>query len=113
MKYWIFTWIVALVLLSADFVKAQQPVSYVAPKFVELPLGSVKPQGWLLDQLHIMRKGTSGHLDEVYEKVQQSNGWLGGTGDGWEETPYWLDGAVPLAYLLDDKDLKVSANCIN
>ena len=47
-----------------------------------------------------------GHLDEVYEKVKNSNGWLGGTGDGWEETPYWLDGAVPLAWLLADKPLQ-------
>jgi hypothetical protein len=53
-----------------------------------------------------MRDGTSGHLDEVYAKVKNSNGWLGGTGDGWEETPYWLDGAVPLAWLLDDKILQ-------
>ena len=53
-----------------------------------------------------MRDGTTGHLDEVYGKLKNDNGWLGGKGDGWEETPYWLDGAVPLAYLLDDATLK-------
>ncbi len=68
--------------------------------------GAVKPAGWLLHQLQIMRDGTTGHLDEVYEKIKNSNGWLGGTGDGWEETPYWLDGAVPLAWLLADKPLQ-------
>ena len=72
----------------------------------ELPVGSIKPAGWLLHQLQIMREGTTGHLDEVHAKIRNSNGWLGGTGDGWEETPYWLDGAVPLAYLLDDTALK-------
>jgi len=72
----------------------------------QLPITAIKPKGWLLDQLHIMRDGTTGHLDEVYAKVKNDNGWLGGKGDGWEETPYWLDGAVPLAYLLDDKILK-------
>jgi hypothetical protein len=56
--------------------------------------------------LQTMRDGTTGHLDEVYDKVKKENGWLGGKGDGWEETPYWLDGAIPLAYLLDDKNLK-------
>jgi uncharacterized protein len=80
--------------------------TYISPVLKELPLGTVKPQGWLLHQLQIMRDGTSGHLDEVYSKVKNSNGWLGGTGDGWEETPYWLDGAVPLAWLLDDKALQ-------
>jgi uncharacterized protein len=81
-------------------------LTFVAPRFTELPLGDVKPSGWLLHQLQIMRDGTTGHLDEVYDKVKNSNGWLGGTGDGWEETPYWLDGAVPLAYLLNDKTMQ-------
>ena len=38
-----------------------------------------------------------------------NNGWLGGTGDGWERGPYWIDGLLPLAYLLDDQDLKKKA----
>lgn len=53
-----------------------------------------------------MREGSTGHLDEVHNKIKHDNGWLGGKGDNWEETPYWLDGAVPLAYLLDDKKLE-------
>ncbi|WP_295117806.1 beta-L-arabinofuranosidase domain-containing protein [uncultured Chitinophaga sp.] len=75
-------------------------------KYEPLPLGAVKPAGWLLDQLQIMRQGATGHLDEYYWKVRDNNGWLGGKGDGWEETPYWLDGAVPLAYQLNDAALK-------
>jgi hypothetical protein len=93
------------------------PVSYAQPdtvaattlvpaKYVELPLGAIRSKGWLQHQLQIMRDGTTGHLDEVYEKIKNDNGWLGGKGDGWEETPYWLDGAVPLAYLLNDEQLK-------
>lgn len=78
----------------------------VASKYNEMPLGSIQPKGWLLHQLQIMKDGTTGHLDEVYWKVKNDNGWLGGNGDGWEETPYWLDGAVPLAYLLNDAQLK-------
>ena len=37
-------------------------------RYTELPLGSILPKGWLLHQLQIMRDGTTGHLDEVYEK---------------------------------------------
>ena len=40
------------------------------------------------------------------QKIGKDNGWLGGTGDAWEETPYWLDGAVPLAWLLKDVTLQ-------
>lgn len=79
---------------------------YVGMRYAELPASSIAPKGWLLNQLKIMRDGTTGHLDEVHNKIRNDNGWLGGKGDGWEETPYWLDGAVPLAYLLDDKALK-------
>ncbi|RYG05814.1 MAG: hypothetical protein EOO02_02630 [Chitinophagaceae bacterium] len=91
---------------KADFKTAPLPTGLVKDKYTELPLGAIKPSGWLKGQLEIMNKGTTGHLDEVYKKVQNDNGWLGGKGDGWEETPYWLDGAVPLAYLLDDAALK-------
>jgi hypothetical protein len=80
--------------------------SLVRQPYTEIPLGAIKPKGWLLHQLEIMRDGSTGHLDEIHDKIKNDNGWLGGRGDGWEETPYWLDGAVPLAYLLDDKQLK-------
>ena len=74
--------------------------------YIEISASDIKPKGWLLHQLQIMRDGSTGHLDEIHPKLKNDNGWLGGKGDGWEETPYWLDGAVPLAYLLDDTQLK-------
>ncbi len=81
-----------------------------AKKFMELPLGHIKAEGWLLQQLELMREGMTGHLDEWYPSVVgQRNGWLGGDGDGWERGAYWLDGLVPLAWLLDDEDLKAKA----
>ena len=59
---------------------AAKPV-YVAPVYQPLPLGAIRPEGWLRNQLSIMRKGTSGHLDEVYGIVKNDNCWLGGAGD--------------------------------
>ncbi|MCG8308896.1 MAG: glycoside hydrolase family 127 protein [Cytophagales bacterium] len=78
-----------------------------AKPYLELPLGAIEPQGWLHDQLMRMKTGMTGHLDEIYpEVVGERNGWLGGDGDGWERGPYWIDGLLPLAYILDDYELK-------
>jgi len=74
--------------------------------FQELSLGAIRPRGWLLEQLDRMRAGMTGQLDRLYERViGPTNGWLGGEGDGWERGPYWIDGLVPLAYILKDKAL--------
>jgi uncharacterized protein len=69
---------------------------------------SIKPSGWLKDQLRIQRAGLSGHLDEFWPDIKDS-AWFGGKAEGWERVPYWLDGIVPLAYLLDDSELKAKA----
>lgn len=75
--------------------------------YLELPLGTIKPKSWLKDQLESMATGMTGNLDEIYpEVVGPRNGWLGGDGDGWERGPYWIDGLLPLAYILEDEKLK-------
>lgn len=75
------------------------------PAFRPLPLGAVRPAGWLQRQLRIQADGLSGHLDEFWPDVKDSQ-WFGGKAEGWERAPYWLDGVIPLAWLLDDEPLK-------
>lgn len=75
-------------------------------RFIELPLGSIRAEGWLKEMLIRQKNGLTGHLDEYYPEVMgPRNGWLGGDGDQWERGPYWIDGLLPLAYILDDEEL--------
>lgn len=69
--------------------------------FQFLPLGSIHPAGWLKAQLEIQANGLSGHRDETWADVGPQSGWLGGGGESWERGPYFLDGIIPLAWLLE------------
>ena len=93
--------------LSSPTVKDRAPLHPGA--FCSLALGSVRPVGWLRRQLEIQANGLSGHLDETWPDVGPNSGWLGGSGESWERGPYYLDGLIPLAWILDDARLKAKA----
>jgi len=90
---------------SAGEAGALPPSGLAEPAFRPLPLGSIRPRGWLARQLRIQADGLSGHLDRFWPDVARS-GWFGGDAEGWERAPYWLDGVIPLAWALDDAALK-------
>jgi hypothetical protein len=74
-----------------------------------LPLGAIAPRGWLFAQLRLQADGLTGHLDEFWPSVKESR-WIGGNCEGWERGPYWLDGLIPLAFLLKDEQLQAKAH---
>ena len=74
-----------------------------------LPLGSIRPEDWLLEQLQTQRDGLTAGLDGRWSDLGPECGWLGGPGDCGENAPYYLDGLVTLAWTLDDEVLKAKA----
>lgn len=82
----------------------------VITPFSALPLGSVRPLGWLLTQCQMQRDGLTGNAEAVYaDDLGTNSAWLGGTGDNWERSPYYFKGLVALAYTMNDAGLKLKA----
>ena len=68
----------------------------------------LKPEGWLRRQLEIQAEGLNGNLHKIWPDIRDS-AWIGGNREGWERVPYWLDGFIPLAYLLENEELIATA----
>jgi hypothetical protein len=73
---------------------------------LKLPIGSIRPAGWLRQQLVLEADGMFGRLPEVSHWCKfEGSAWSDPHGlgaGGWEELPYWLKGLVDLGYLLED-----------
>lgn len=78
-------------------------------RLIPLPLGSVLPEGWLKDQCRVQANGLTGHIEDFWPDLGPGNMWLGGATEGWERGPYYLDGLIPLAHLLQDEGLLAKA----
>lgn len=82
------------------------------PAMEVLPLGSVRPNEWLVEQLQKQASGLTGHAEELYDDIGKSD-WLTGANVGkeyaWERGPYYAKGLVALALVLDDASLKAKA----
>ena len=77
--------------------------------FMKLPVGTIKPGGWILKYLQLQRDGLTGQLGNISAWLDKNNNaWYSGTGKGdhgWEEVPYWLKGYGDLGYILNDKKI--------
>ncbi len=74
---------------------------------IKMPVGTIKPHGWVRTQLELQADGYTGRLTELSRFLEkENNAWLSPTGQGehgWEEVVYWLKGFSNLGYVLDDE----------
>jgi len=91
---------------NSHYVSHRPPL--VPAPLIKLPVGAVRPEGWLRRQLELQNSGFHGRLGELSAFLKkEKNAWLSPTGEGergWEEVPYWLKGFGDCAYLLGDAD---------
>ena len=78
-------------------------------KLIKLPVGSVKPEGWLLEYFIRQKNGLTGNLGKISAWLdKKDNAWLSKSGEGkwgWEEVPYWLKGYANIGYITEDKEM--------
>ena len=80
----------------------------VPGRFAPLPLGALKPKGWLLRQLQAQAEGLTGSLSQALPQVCEGDAWLEG-GEAALRAARYLEGLVPLAFLTGDERLRARA----
>jgi hypothetical protein len=90
---------------NANYISNRSPLQPL--HFSKLPVGAVKPGGWIEKMLLLQKEGLNGRLGEISAWLdRKNNAWLGtGSDYGWEEVPYWLKGYGNMAYILDDAEM--------
>ena len=79
--------------------------------YSELGLSEIKPEGWLKQYLKNQKNGLTGQMENAgypfngsywtnFVEQEYYNSW-----GPYEQTGYWIDGALRCGYLLDDKEL--------
>ena len=60
---------------NAFYVGSRSPLQ--PTPLIKLPVGTIRPEGWVRKQLQLQRDGFHGHLDEISRfVVKENNAWL-------------------------------------
>ncbi|KIK68378.1 hypothetical protein GYMLUDRAFT_91918 [Collybiopsis luxurians FD-317 M1] len=94
-----------LLFASTSIFSAALGQTGLAPKaYLSLPLGAIRPTGWVYDQLMVQTNGLAGHEHEFYDYVSETD-WMGGPSyySNLEEAgSYWFNAMVPNGILANN-----------
>ena len=74
-----------------------------------LPLGSIRAEGWLKDELNLQAQGITRDFAAVCPEAPDSGEWLPGEDGDLTRSIYYLEGVIALGWTLDDEALKSRA----
>lgn len=74
-------------------------------KWNKLFLDQMSLSGIHKDLLDHQGNGLTRCIGDLFTDLSSKSAWLGGPGEAWERGPYYIDGLIPLAYLLHDEEL--------
>ncbi len=74
-----------------------------------LPLGAIRPEDWLLDQLRAQAQGITRQFADVCPEFGADGEWKRGEDGNLTRAVYYLEGIIALGWTLDDASLQQQA----
>ncbi len=71
-----------------------------------LPVGSIHPEDWLLDQIRAQAEGITRHFTDVCPEIAESGEWLRGADGDLTRSVYYLEGIIALGWSLGSEEYK-------
>lgn len=79
-----------------------------------LPLGAIRPEGWLLEQIRMQMAGVTADFAKVCPQLKENGEWVADADGDLTRGMYYLEGMVYLAWVMDDEDMKArAAQCVD
>ena len=74
-----------------------------------LPLGSVKPEGWLLEEIRMQLAGITADFAAACPELDADGKWQRAADGDLTRSVYYMEGVIHLAWTMDDEGLKQKA----
>ena len=74
-----------------------------------LPLGSIRAEDWLLDELNMQAQGITRDFAAACPEVREDGAWVRAADGDLTRSVYYLEGLIYLGWTLDDEGMQARA----